>query len=115
MHEFSLALNIIDIASETAGQANTDTISSIEIEVGSLSGVIIEALEFALDTAKKNTILEGSEIRIIPVTSEAICRQCNHKFIPETFYAACPQCGSFEFEITKGKELRVKSITIDEE
>jgi hydrogenase nickel incorporation protein HypA/HybF len=113
MHEFSLALNIIDIASETASQANADTISSVEIEVGSLSGVIIEALEFALDTAKENTILKSSEIHITSLPAEAICRQCKKEFVPESFYAPCPQCGSFNFDIIRGKELKVKSITVD--
>ena len=114
MHEFSLALNIVDIANETAENANAETISSIEIEVGSLSGVIIEALEFALDTAKENTVLEKAEIHITPLTAEAMCRECNHTFSPESFFAPCPQCGSFDFDITRGKELKVKSITIEE-
>ena len=115
MHEFSLALNIIDIANETARKANADKISNIEIEVGSLSGVIIEALEFALDTAKENSLLESSEIHITTVSAEALCRKCKHTFAPESFYAYCPQCGSFEFDITRGKELKVKSITVDNE
>ena len=50
MHEFSIALNIVDIASKTATDASATKINEVEIEVGILSGVIIEALEFALES-----------------------------------------------------------------
>ena len=44
MHEFSIALNIVDIASRTAKKAKAKKINEVEIEVGIISGVIVEAL-----------------------------------------------------------------------
>ena len=57
MHEFTIALNIIDIAKEYAIKAGTEKVIEIEIEVGDVSGVVFEALEFALENATLHTLL----------------------------------------------------------
>ena len=58
MHELSIAMNVIEIADEYAAKANATVVKEIEIEVGELSGVVLDALEFAMEVAVKNTILE---------------------------------------------------------
>jgi hydrogenase nickel incorporation protein HypA/HybF len=113
MHEYSIALNIIDIALKTAKDAGAAKINEVELEVGILSGVVIEALEFALESAIKNTLLENAKININRIKARAKCNNCNTEFEPEDFIAECPVCSSFDFKIINGRELRVKSINVD--
>ena len=113
MHEFSIALNIVDIASKTATDASATKINEVEIEVGILSGVIIEALEFALESAVRNTLLENAKININRIKARSKCNSCNTEFEPEDLIAKCPECSSFDFKIINGRELRVKSINVD--
>jgi hydrogenase nickel incorporation protein HypA/HybF len=113
MHEYSIALNIIDIASKTAKDAGATKINEVELEVGILSGVVIEALEFALESAIKNTLLENAKININRIKARAKCNNCNTEFEPGDLIAECPVCSSFDFKIINGRELRVKSINVD--
>ena len=113
MHEFSIALSIVDIALKTAKNAGTEKVNEIEIDVGILSGVVIEALEFALESAVKDTFLEDAGIRINKIRARARCNKCNAVFEPDDVTAQCPDCNSVDFDIIHGKELRVKSINVD--
>jgi len=80
MHEFSIALNIVDIAIAEAHKAQSENISRIEIEIGTASGVVREALEFALLSAVKGTILENTSILIHEIQAIAECNACKLKF-----------------------------------
>ncbi len=113
MHEFSIALNIVDIATRTARNEGAAKINEVEIEVGILSGVVIEALEFALESATKNTLLENAKIIITRIKARAKCSKCHAEFEPKELIAECPVCSSFDFKIINGRELRVKSINVD--
>lgn len=113
MHELSIAQNIVEIAEKYADKNNSAKIIEIEIEVGQLSGVVIEALEFAMKSATLNTKLEGSEIKLIDIEGVAKCNNCNNEYSIEQLYEICPNCQSYHSEIIKGKELRVKSLLVD--
>jgi hydrogenase nickel incorporation protein HypA/HybF len=113
MHEFSIALNIVEIAAETARANHAETVNEVEVDVGEMSGVIYEALEFALQSAIKGTILEKSRLKLNRIKARAVCLDCRHEFEPEDFISVCANCGSSKIEIIRGKEMKVKSINID--
>jgi len=113
MHEMSIALSIIDIANEEASRANAKKINGIDIEIGSISGVDVSALEFAFDIAIKNTLLENAKRNIISIPAKAECLECKSTFALTAFYEPCPNCESLTINILQGKELRIKSINVD--
>jgi hydrogenase nickel incorporation protein HypA/HybF len=113
MHEFSLVLNIIDIVTEYAVKENAMEVKEVEIEVGDLSGVVIEALEFALQTAVKGTLMEKSAVHIHRISGLARCHSCLHEFNTNSLFKPCPKCKTCAPDIIRGKELRVKSIVIE--
>ena len=41
MHELSIAMNIVEIVEENAAAANCKAVSEIDLEIGSMSGVVI--------------------------------------------------------------------------
>ncbi len=113
MHEMSIALSIIDVVREEAEKANAVKVNEVEIEIGSVSGVEISALEFSLEVAVKDTFLESASRKIICIPAKAECLDCHHVFEFKTFYEQCPDCGSLKLKILQGKELKIKSINID--
>jgi hydrogenase nickel incorporation protein HypA/HybF len=113
MHELSIAMGIIDIVEDQAGKARATTISEIEIEVGMLAGVALDALEFALEVAVKGTILEDAARKIMTIPGRGKCCSCVQEFDIENFFSRCPECGGINIDIIQGEELRVKSITVD--
>jgi len=113
MHELSIAMSVIDIADEYAARENVKCINGIEIEVGELSGVILEALEFAMGFAIKETILENAKCYYIKIPGAVKCKNCLHEFNTNNLYTPCPECNSYEQDILSGRELRVKSLIVD--
>lgn len=113
MHELSIAMNIVDIANEYLKKANSKRILEIELEIGTLSGVDFAALDFALNEGISNTILKDSKKKIIKISAQAKCLNCSNEFDIDFLYDQCPECKEFNFEVIRGRELRVKSIVVD--
>ena len=108
MHELSIALSIINLAIKEAEKSNATRVSELELEIGEMAGVNIEALEFSMSIAMQNTILEGAKVRIV-----AVCRDCKTRFSPVSMFDPCPRCYSHEIEFLRGRELRLKSLLIE--
>ncbi len=113
MHELSIAMSVIEIADEYAAKENATVVKEIEIEVGELSGVVLDALEFAMEVAVRNTILEQARCHYIRIPGVARCKKCGNEFSTTNLYTPCPKCNSFEQEFISGRELRVKSLMVE--
>lgn len=112
MHELSIVMSIVDIAQSQAQQAHAQAIEEIELDIGTLAGVELDALEFAWPQGVKNTMLENAVKKINRIEGLASCSDCNNKFTIENYYDACPECGGHLIHILKGRELRVRSLVI---
>lgn len=112
MHELTIAQCIIEIAEEIVIKEKANSVQSIEIEIGVLSGVVLEALEFALEVSTKNTMLENAKIKYTNINGKAECLNCNLSFETNDLLAFCPKCKKAYFKIIDGKQLRIKSIIL---
>jgi hydrogenase nickel incorporation protein HypA/HybF len=112
MHELSIVLGIVDIAQSEFERSGATSIDSIELEIGEMSGVEPFAIEFAWPEATRNTVLENTEKIIEYIRGKAECLECKEQFELENLYDECPACKSYFKNIIKGKELRVKALTV---
>ena len=64
MHELSIAVNIVDIASEEAKRLSARRVDVVHLKVGALSGVAREALLFAWQLASDDTAVAGATLTI---------------------------------------------------
>lgn len=64
MHELSIALSMIELASEEVDRRGGGRVSALHLKLGSLSGVVKEALTFSYEIACQGTPLEGSQLVI---------------------------------------------------
>jgi hydrogenase nickel incorporation protein HypA/HybF len=113
MHELSIALSIVELAEEEALKADASVISKVEIEIGTMAGIETDALLFAWDSVTQGTIAQQSELVINSIQAEAHCLVCGKDFPVENFFVQCPDCGSYRYQFTKGKELRIRSLLVD--
>jgi hydrogenase nickel incorporation protein HypA/HybF len=112
MHELSIAMGIVEIARKEAAKAKVDVIKAIDLEIGTLSGVEIDSLNFAWPMAIDGSVLQNAEKRIHVIEAKARCFDCDYEFDIKNLFDSCPKCGSHFKNIYKGKEMRVKSIEI---
>jgi len=110
MHEFSIVQSIIDIAETTARENQAEHVSTVEVEIGQAAGVVQEALEFAWDSAIRDTLLDQAVLVVKSIPVEVACRRCGTNYNPAEIYETCPHCGHCDPEILKGLELRVTAI-----
>ena len=112
MHELSIALGIVKIAENETAKANAKKVTKIEIEIGVLSGVELDSLNFVWELAIKDSVLERAEKEIAVVAGKGKCLDCDTEFNMEFIYDACPNCKSNFKDILQGKELNVKSLEV---
>ena len=112
MHELSIALGIVDIAEKETKKAGAAKVDLIELEIGALSGVELDALDFVWPNAVKDTVLENAKREIDYIKAVAYCMECELEFPIEHIYDNCPKCNGYLKDIIKGKELRVKALEV---
>lgn len=113
MHELSIATNIVEICEENALQNNALKITSVTLEIGALSGIVLEALETAMISAKKGSIIEQADINYKIIKGMSQCEDCGNIFESKDIFDLCPSCNSFKTKVIQGKELSVSSMDIE--
>ena len=114
MHELSIAISIVDTAIKQATMASANRVSEVALDIGILSGIEYESLEFALGVAAKDTILEETLFRINRVEAVAECPACEHLYVPDGMYSHCPECNKQGIRLIRGTELQIKSLLVEQ-
>jgi hydrogenase nickel incorporation protein HypA/HybF len=112
MHELSIVKNIIEIVSKEAQKSGAERVIELRLEIGQLSGIELESIDFAFKNLVAGSVIETAEILIDKPKGMARCNNCGNEFDIENFIGSCNECNSYDLEIIKGRELRIKSITI---
>lgn len=113
MHELSLTQNLIEIAEEHARRENAKTITCLTMEIGALSGVIPEAVEFAFEACTKGTMADGATLEIVHIPAVGRCHECASESQMESLTDGCSECGSFALEIISGQEMTLTEMEIE--
>jgi len=113
MHELSLAMEVIDLASREARKNGISVIREVLVEVGDLSGVEADSFKWGLEMLAKDSILAQADIRLIRTPGKGKCNSCNLEFEMKTRLDLCPGCRCFTSEITGGNEFRVVSLLVE--
>jgi hydrogenase nickel incorporation protein HypA/HybF len=64
MHELSIALEIVGMATDEAARAGARRVEAVHVRLGARSGVVKEALLFAWDAAAADGAMEGARLEI---------------------------------------------------
>jgi hydrogenase nickel incorporation protein HypA/HybF len=115
MHELSIALSMIELATEEAERRGGAAVKALHVKLGPLSGVVKDALLFSYEVACNGTLLEGSRLVIEDVPAAIYCRQCQEEQPLESIQRfCCPVCGTLSSEVVRGRELEFVAMEIEE-
>jgi len=108
-------MSIIEIAETEAKAVNATQVSNLELDIGTMAGIEYYALDTALEMAVKSTMLENSDIIVNKIQARARCTDCGHEFDMNNITDACPECNCLFSDVISGKELKIKSIVVEED
>lgn len=111
MHELGIAQSIVEIACQYANGAK---VNSVTVEIGKLSAVMPDAIQFCFEACCVDTIVEGAVLEVIEISGLARCRACGAEVALEQPFGVC-DCGSTDLEFIQGNELKVKEIETEDE
>ncbi len=112
MHELSIAQSILDILKNEAVTNGYDSIDSVTVEAGEMTGIVPASLELCFEIAAKDTVAKGSSIEIVMLPITASCNDCEKDFDIVGRAFECPHCESTSFKVTGGNELRIVEIEV---
>ena len=111
MHELAITQSVVEMVAErTAGRQ----VACVRLDVGALSGVVPDAMQFCYELIISGTSLEGSTLVIEQTPGRAHCRTCGQDFLLDSLILLC-RCGSAEVDLVAGRELRVLSVELEAE
>ena len=124
MHEFSVMEQVVGVALAEAKARKASEVHEVVLDVGSLTFLAPEQLEFAYETLAKGTALEGSRLSINIVEPEVTCAGCGYagaiQYREEAAFhvrvpsLSCPKCGG-RAEVARGLECCVRTIRMEVE
>ena len=111
MHEVSIMQSTLQLAEEHALQAGGTRISCIRLRVGLVSGVVPEALEFAFEVLKEDSMAAQATLEIERVPGLFSCDACGLETLLDTIQFQCPGCGG-ALILRGGTELELAQLEV---
>ena len=109
MHEYAIAYDIVETARRAALENHARTISKVCVDIGKISMINPEQVEFLFKTLIEDDPL-FSEAELVSTIKAPVTR-CTCGYTGSEIYV-CPDCGALP-SIETGKEIVVTNIEIE--
>jgi hydrogenase nickel incorporation protein HypA/HybF len=106
----SITRSVVEICERNAAGRR---VTAVTLEIGTLSGVVAEAIEFCFEACTSGTLLEGAQLVIEQIQGRGRCQGCGAESSVQAYFDPCAVCGGFGLEILAGEELRVKDLDVE--
>lgn len=113
MHELSLMESALTMVLDRARETGAHRVHAVRLRIGTLSGVVPEALAFAFEVLTPGTLADGAQLLIDPVAARFWCRDCQREFQSNDMFAECPECHLPSGELRAGREMELASMEIE--
>jgi len=114
MHELSVAQSIFEIVEQYVPRDQGQSVKSVKLKLGELSGVVPDSLEFCFSAITAETPLRGATLDIEHIPFVLHCRSCDRSFKSELGVVLCPECGHSDTQVVSGTEMQVVEIELYE-
>ena len=121
MHEFSTMQQIVDAVLKEAHKYTTNDIKKLTLQIGELTFLGAEQLNFAFNVLKEDTLLNSAKLVIETIKAKVSC-ECGYVGtvdygMKEAFHMSypllkCPRCDA-NVEILQGRECLIKSFEME--
>jgi hydrogenase nickel incorporation protein HypA/HybF len=113
VHELSLCDDLLGQVDAIAAQHNTQSVDSITVQIGALSGIEPSLLESAFSLIKVGTVAEGADLIMQTSPVIVICRMCGAQSEAAPNRLLCSMCQSHETDLLSGDELILASVALN--
>ena len=111
MHEYSIVSALLARVEAEARAYGAETVHSIRVRIGELSGVEKDLLEAAYELARERTLCEKAELEIVPVEARWICSSCESA-IPKGEVLRCSVC-DLPAQLAEGDEILLERVEME--
>jgi hydrogenase nickel incorporation protein HypA/HybF len=104
---------VLDAVLVAAAKAGAKQVNVVRITVGELTEVVPDALQFAWEVLRRDTIAENAVLEVREVGGRSRCLECDMLFDHGRYDRRCPSCGGFMCSVVEGNELRIDDVDVD--
>ncbi|MFO7791513.1 MAG: hydrogenase maturation nickel metallochaperone HypA [Candidatus Saliniplasma sp.] len=123
MHEYSVMKQLVSALLDELKDKDVKKVKEVRVEIGELTFLGEQQLNFAFEVLSKDSILEGSELKVKMKDAEVRCNQCGYEggvsysndpgFHFNIPVISCPDCGE-KPKVIQGKETMITGVTAEE-
>jgi len=113
MHEMALAEGIIQALEDQARQQAFTRVKTIWLDIGRLSHVEAEAIEFCFESVREGTLAGSAELKIRLIDGQGQCGDCRQTFVYNQLYDPCPFCNGYLVHIRDGDQMRIRELEVE--
>lgn len=111
MHEMALTEQIVSRICEKALDEGCSAIAKVTLEIGQLSLVVPDAIQFYFDVCKQDTLAASAVLEIIEIPAVAQCNTCHKHQHSSRLIGTCQYCeGNLEW--LSGLDLKIKEMEV---
>lgn len=102
----------LDLAEQQARRSGAAAIHQLRMRIGTLSGVVSDALRFAFEALKADTLAAAATLEIEEVPPACWCDVCRAEFAVTDYVYECPTCHRPSADLRRGREIALVSLEI---
>lgn len=109
----SLCESVLDILQTEARRQDFTRVKAVRLEIGALSHVEPEAMEFCFSSVTKGTLADDAKLVILRPHGTAWCMDCECSVEVKARFDPCPKCGGHKLQVTGGEELKIRDLEVE--
>ncbi|MBE9564851.1 MAG: hydrogenase maturation nickel metallochaperone HypA [Proteobacteria bacterium] len=113
MHELAICQSLMDRVESIVAERDAQSVTSIVVAMGPLSGVETQLLKNAFTVASAGTAAEAAELVIEYMPVKVQCTQCDAESEVSPNKLICKQCGDWRTTLISGDELMLMSVELE--
>jgi len=112
MHELGIVSEIVRMVEELAKEEALTKVDAIVLQIGELSAVVPDYMEYCYPAAVDGTFMEDTKLEIEIIPGNGMCKECDTVFNLISENGVCPKCKANNFVVVSGQELVIKEIRV---
>ncbi|BBB48693.1 hydrogenase maturation nickel metallochaperone HypA [Pelolinea submarina] len=113
MHELAVTESLLKTATEYALENDAKKVTSLNLLIGTLSGIVDDSVQFYWDMISADTICSQAKLNIERQPAKFKCQSCQTEYALDGELSPCPNCGSVNIRVIAGDEFLLQSIEIE--
>jgi hydrogenase nickel incorporation protein HypA/HybF len=115
MHEFAVCQEMLNQVERIAEEQQAQSVASITLRIGPLSGVEAHLLTQAFPLAAAGTLAEDAELLIETLPIRVVCQTCGAETEARPNRLVCGKCGDYHTRLISGDEMLLASLELIKE